>query len=382
MFRKVSDLIFPVINEDEKVRIKRSLCIMLPAVIAIGLVFGIFFTINSPGDPRKWIIFAASLFTLPSWWLARKNYLRLSALLFVLALWAILSIGVVYSGGGISVGHGGFLLLIFMSGLLLSGRYAFVILLMSIASTTWVIYADSYAQLPESPSSKPVNLWIVFNLYLIVGWAVLSLTMRHVRSVIAKASSELQERMRTEQALRKSQERLDLALSSARMGILDWEIDKDQIHWSHQACEIWDIASPQEANSLEKMIWCIYPGDQTKVRLEIERAFEKRSPNFYIENRIILKSGEICWVSVQGHIYYNTQGMACRMTGTTADITLRKQSEQAILDANHRLNAYTDMLEERSGLLLLGAEVARAATAILNPRALSQQVVELVQKTV
>ncbi len=380
MFRKISNFMFPVIHEDEKVRIKRSLCIMLPAVIVLGFLFGIFFSISSPDDPRKWLIFCVSLFSLPSWWLAKKNYLRLSALLFVLVLWAILSVGVAYSGGGISIGHGGFLLLVFMSGLLLSGRYTFIILLMSIASITWVIYADSYEQLPEVPASQPINLWIVFNLYLIVGWAVLALTMRHVRTVIAKSLLELQERMRTEQALRESQERLDLALSSAHMGILDWEIDKDLIHWSHQAYEIWGISTLGEANSLEKMLRYIYPDDQEKVRLEFERAFEKRSPNFYTEHRVALKSGEICWVSVQGHIYYNAQGVACRMTGTTADITIRKQSEQAILEAHRRLNAYTDTLEERSGLLLLGAEVARAATAILNPRALSQQVVELVQK--
>lgn len=371
---------FPVIPEGEKARIKRSLCIMLPAVIAAGLLFGIFFSINSPDDSRKWLIFSVSLFSLPSWWLAKKNYLRLSALLFIFVLWAILSIGVAYSGGGISVGHGGFLLLVFMSGLLLSGRYTFIILLMSLTSITWVIYTDSYGQLPESPSSKPINLWVVFNLYLIIGWAVLALTMRHVRSVIAKSSLELGERMRTEQALRESQERLDLALSSAHMGILDWQIDTDLIHWSHQACEIWGLSGIQKANSLEKMLQCIYPADKEKVRLEIGRAFEKGSPNFYTEHRVALKSGEICWVSLQGDIYYNAQGAACRMTGTTADITIRKQSEQAILDAHRRLNAYTDTLEERSGLLLLGAEVARAATAILNPRALSQQVVELVQK--
>lgn len=380
MFRKISKTLFPEVGHDEKVRIKRSLSFMLPIVVAISFVFWLFFMSRNPGDERHWLILAASLFSLPSCWLANKNYLRLSALLFVCSLWAVMSIGLVYSGGVISVGHGGFLLLIFMAGLLLGGRYAFFMLVLSVISTSWAAYLETYAQLPETLPTKPLNLWIIFNLYLVVGWILLSLTMRHLRSALRQASLELDERIRAEKALRKSQERLDLALSSANMGILDWDLDSNRITWSGRAYEIWGIDNPDLIKSLSGVMRLIHPDDRDTVNQAIKNCIEGVSSHFQVEHRIFLQSGEIAWIGAQGQVYCEQNNKPVRITGTMTDITLRKQSEQAISEANNRLSAYTDTLEERSGLLLLGADVARAATAILNPRALSQQVVELVQK--
>jgi PAS domain S-box-containing protein len=380
MLRKISDTLFPAITYTEKARIKRTLCIILPVIIATSFLFGIFFTLSDPGDERKWLIFATSLLSLPSWWLANKNYLRLSALLFVLVLWAIMSISITYSGGALSVGHGGFLLLIFMAGLLLGGRYAFLMLILSILSTSWGIYADAHGQVPDVPTSSPINLWIVFNLYLLIGWALLSLTMRYMRSALNQASNELAERIRTETALLESQERLNLALSSAHMGILDWSLNSNQIIWSGRAHEIWGIDDPDKIDNLDSVMQLVHPADREQVNQAIKNCVEGISPHFHVEHRIFLKTGEIAWISAQGQVYCDENDKPVRIIGTIIDITLRKQNEYAIRDATSRLNTYTDTLEERSGLLLLGADVARAATAILDPRALSQQVADLVQR--
>jgi PAS domain S-box-containing protein len=380
MFRKLSNTLFPEVGHDEKVRIKRSLSFILPIVVAISFIFWLFFMSRNPGDGRHWLILAASLFSLPSCWLAYKNYLRLSAFLFVCSLWVIMSIGLVYSGGIISVGHGGFLLLIFMAGLLLGGRYAFFMLVLSVLSTSWVAYLETYAQLPETLPTRPLNLWITFNFYLVVGWILLALTMRHLRTAINRASLEIDERTRTEKALRESQDRLDLALSSANMGILDWDLESGRIDWSGRAYQIWDIDDPGLIQDLDGVLRLIHPDDLDTVNQAIKNCQESVSSHFQVEHRIFLKTGETAWMGAQGRVYYDETDKPVRIIGTLNDITLRKQNEQAIREVNNRLNTYTDTLEERSGLLLLGADVARAATAILDPRALSQQVVELVQK--
>jgi PAS domain S-box-containing protein len=380
MFRKINDAIFPAIGPDERVRVKRSLSFILPIVVVVSFVFWIFFALNNPDDERKWLILAGCLLSLPSWWLAYKNYLRFSALSFVVLMWALMSIGVLYSGGIISVGHGGFLLLIFMTGLLLGGRYAFLVLLLSVLSTAWLAAIETYVGLPETLPTKPHTMWFVFTFYLVVGWILLALTMRHLRAALSQASLELDERVRTEKALRESQDRLDLALSSANMGILDWNLESNRIEWLGRAYEIWDITDPSLIKDLDGVLRLVHPDDLDLVKQAIKNCLEGISSYFQVEHRIFLKSGEIAWISAQGQVYCDEKDRPARIIGTLTDITLNKQSEQAILDANTRLSTYTDTLEERSGLLLLGADVARAATAILDPRELSQQVVELVQK--
>ena len=559
MLRKISNMLFASIGFDERVRVKQSLSLILPISVAASLFYGLFFTLKNPGDDRCWFIFAASLISLLSWGLAHKNYLRFSALVFVLGLWVIMTINIVYSGGMVAFGHGGFLLLIFMTGLLLGGRYALLILLLILFGTAWIMYAEINGQLPSPYPQNPLDLWLIFALYLAIGWALLSLTMRYMRSALAKTSGELEERRqaeiilseqaeylaalhettlaiidrldlnsllesilvraevladtkhgyidlvlpngsliqnfghgifesfldvilpmgrgvgsevlakgetvvvenyntwekrlptyadqgfyavlgiplktqgnvigvlgltydnpevqftpkriqqlsqlaelatlvldnaslyqaaqdelaertRTENALRESQSRLNLALSAAKMGIWDWEINQDIITWSDRVYEIWGIEKEVFQNNIQGFTELIHPDDRHFVNQSIENCLSRITPDYRVEHRIILQSGEIRWLETQGQVYYNENSKPARMAGTTADITDRKQNEQTIRDVNNNLKNYTDTLERRSGLLQLGAEVARAATAILDSHALSQQVVEMVQK--
>ncbi|PKN94431.1 MAG: hypothetical protein CVU44_04925 [Chloroflexi bacterium HGW-Chloroflexi-6] len=560
MLRKISDILFPAISSNEKVRIKRSLSLILPISAAASLLYGLFYAWVNPNDWLLWFIFATSAASLVCWLIASKNYLRISALVYVLGLWGIMSISMVATGGMQSVGQGGFLLVIFITGLLLGGRYAFLIMILSIGSTAWIMYLDMLGKIPEIPSQNPFYLWIIFLIYVVIGWVLLSLTMKHLRSALDKASAELEvrrqteatlseqaeylaalhettlaiidrldlnsllesilvraeiladtrhgyidlvlpggqltrkhlghglfesftgivlpigngttsdvlekgetvvvnnyntwerrresytdqgfyailgiplktqgnvmgvlglayedserkfttkrveqltqlaelatlvldnaslyqaaqdelaERTRTENALIESQTRLDLALSAAKMGIWDWEIESDQMIYSERAYQIMGIEKDGLVSSLQDFLKLVHAEDRSKVNQSIDKCLTGAAPGYRIEHRITWKSGEIHWLETQGLAYYNENGKPIRMAGTITDITERKQDEQAIWSANNNLRKYAEVLERRSGLLQLGAEVARAATAILDSRALSQQVVEMVQK--
>jgi PAS domain S-box-containing protein len=560
MLRKIFKYLFPLFGFDERTRVKRSLYFILPVSAAVSMLYGLFFIFQHPGDARKWVIFSVILISLASWWLAQMNYLRTSALLFVISLWLIMFWSIIYSGGMASVGQGGFLLLIFIAGLLLGGRYAFFVLLISLAGTTWVVYAETHGQLPLSAQQKPIDLWLVFAMYLIIGWVLLSLTMRNLRMALTKASQELEERRqaeavlseqaqylaalhettleivnrldlnsllesilvraeslaetrhgyidlvlpgqksfrkhlghgvfepfvntiipigrgitsdvletgktivvddyntwqkkhdiysdqgfyatvgipliaqsrvigvlglaydapgflfvpklveqltklaelatlvlnnaslyqaaqdelteraRAEHALRQSQECLNLALSAAQMGVWDWEIGQEQINWSDRVYEILGIEKSTFKNNLDGFIQLIHPDDRHMVRQTIENCWNGITSDYQLEYRILLESGEARWIETQGKIYQDEHEQPAQMAGTITNVTDRKLNEQAVLLANNSLRSHTERLEERSGLLQLGAEVARAATAILDPRMLSQQVVDMVQK--
>jgi PAS domain S-box-containing protein len=559
MLRFLRNFLFPVISQDERTRVQRSLNLLLPLTALATLFYGILYSWQYPQDPRNWIIFVLPPFCLACWWLAQRSFLRLATLLFISGFWVSIA---VYSRSAIEMqlnGQTGFILVIFMAGLLLGGRYALFFLVLSAALSGWMILND-----PQKPGEVITiaqgNWWILFVLYLLGGWILLSINMKNLRSALEKASQELEERRRaeaalgeqteylaalhettlaiinrldldsllgsillraesladtphgyidlalpggnltrkhlghgifqrfvgivlpigsgvtsevlrkgdtvsvedyntwenrrdtyanqgfyavlgiplktqdrvigvlglayddpqrrfttkrieqltqlanlttlvldnaslyqaaqdelaertrTEKALRESQERLDLALSAAHMGIWDWEIENDHINWSDRVYEIWGIEKSEFKQNFEALLKLVHPDDRGRVNNEVNACLSGERQGYYIEHRILYKSGEVRWVESQGQTYRDATGKAVRMAGTTTDITERKRSEQVIQEANASLKQYTETLERRSGLLQLGAEVARAATAILNPHELSQQVVEMVQK--
>lgn len=66
------------------------------------------------------------------------------------------------------------------------------------------------------------------------------------------------------------------------------------------------------------------------------------------------------------------------MNNLTRSLTYMQSGEQALRQANKDLERYATILEQRTSQLLIGARVSRAASSILEPDELSQQVVDMV----
>jgi PAS domain S-box-containing protein len=552
--------LFPNNNEEEKSLVRRSLAVILPTSMAVGLLYSFFFSSLYPGDWRIWLILAVIFFSIICWGLAQKGYLRSSVLLYALSLWLIMSVAIYHSGGMQSAGRDGFLLIIFVAGLLLGGRYAFLLAILSVASMSWIVYREINGFLPVAPAQDAMSRWGIFLVYVLIGWVLLAQTMKSLRRALRRSSdqlnerlaaeqvlreqaeylaalhettlavinrldidsllesvlahaeslantrhgfidlmlpegkasrehlghevflefigrvmlegqgitglalqqgetiivedyntwpgrepdyqnhgfyttiaiplkvqgrvigilglaydnlvqhfeksqiqkleqfaelaslaldnaslyqnvqSELVERKRTEADLRNSQVRLDLALASAQMGIWDWDIKSNRIIWSEQVYLIFDVEKDKFSNMMSEYFEIIHPADRQRVERNINECVSGAKPEYHIEHRLLSRNGSIRWLEADGRLFTDENGIPVRMAGTVIDITNRKKSEQAIWKANNNLKHNAAALERRSGLLQLGANVARAATAILDSRELSQQVVELVQK--
>jgi signal transduction histidine kinase len=100
------------------------------------------------------------------------------------------------------------------------------------------------------------------------------------------------------------------------------------------------------------------------------------------EFRMRSKPGEWIWVSEKGRVVERDEaGNPVRASGTILDINNRKLYEEAIREANLKLQIYTEELELRTEQLMVGAKVSRTATDILEPDELSQRVVDLVRES-
>jgi signal transduction histidine kinase len=126
----------------------------------------------------------------------------------------------------------------------------------------------------------------------------------------------------------------------------------------------------------------IHPDDLERVADAYKQHAEGNQDFYQIEYRMRSKTGEWVWVSDKGRIVRrDSNGNPTQASGTRIDIINRKLYEEAIRDANLKLQIYTEELEQRTEQLMVGAQVSRTATDILEPDELSQRVVDLVRES-
>ncbi|PZV09346.1 MAG: histidine kinase [Leptolyngbya sp.] len=122
--------------------------------------------------------------------------------------------------------------------------------------------------------------------------------------------------------LRQTEERLQLALSSAQMVAWDVDLKTDQVVCSPNAKEIWGM----QVGTADAFRASIHPDDRPLLRQATEQAMTGNRA-FAQEYRVIAPDGEVRWLKGQGQIYLDESGQAVRMAGVSINITDRKQIE-------------------------------------------------------
>ncbi|HEY9617759.1 MAG TPA: PAS domain-containing protein, partial [Microcoleaceae cyanobacterium] len=125
-----------------------------------------------------------------------------------------------------------------------------------------------------------------------------------------------------EENLRQTEERLQLALSSAQMFAWDTDLRTQQVVCSPNATEIWGFHSGPSAAFHALM----HPDDRQPVLQAVEQAIAG-DLSFSYEYRVLSPDGVIRWLKSQGRAYLDEGGQAIRMIGVSANITELRQVE-------------------------------------------------------
>ena len=195
------------------------------------------------------------------------------------------------------------------------------------------------------------------------------------------AQGELAERKRAEEILEQNEDRLKLVLEGAELGIWDWDIATDHLSVN----ERWANILGYNLNDMMPLLinWreLVHPDDLARISEMISSYAGGRDDLYQIEYRMRAKTGEWEWISDKGRVIErDSEGNPLHLTGTRLDINDRKLYEEAIRDANLKLQIYLEELEQRTEQLVVAAQVSRTATDILDPDELSQSVVDLVRE--
>jgi PAS domain-containing protein len=132
--------------------------------------------------------------------------------------------------------------------------------------------------------------WVRFR-----GMSVRNATGRPIRW--AGSLSDIDAEKRTEEALRRSEERYQLAVAGANEGLWDWDLASDSLFLSARAQELlWlEPGEPQRPRREWIALSQYHPDDQPVVRAALAAHLRGRTQSFKVEFRLMHHSGEFRW---------------------------------------------------------------------------------------
>ena len=153
-----------------------------------------------------------------------------------------------------------------------------------------------------------------------------------------------------EEALRRSEERWQLALQGANEGIWDWKVQSNDLFLSPRLKEMMGFAEHEVPDRFDYWIDRVHPDDVEHVMQEIRDHFSKKVPFYAVECRLRCRNDSYCWVLVRGQALWDETGYAVRMVGSISDITARKQVEEEkatfaekVMESNRALQEFASV---------------------------------------
>jgi PAS domain S-box-containing protein len=167
--------------------------------------------------------------------------------------------------------------------------------------------------------------------------------------------NDVTESKRTEEMLRRSEDRLRLAVESTGLGTWDFDPVTRKSKWDERCKEIFGLP-PEAEVDYETFLSRLHPEDRERVDRGVQRALDPESGGQYnVEYRTVgLEDGVERWVAARGQAFFDASGRAVRFIGTVLDITERKRAEEE-----------RDLLLAREQLVRAEAVRARRRLALL-----------------
>lgn len=165
-----------------------------------------------------------------------------------------------------------------------------------------------------------------------------------------------------EQALLRNDERLRMALNaSGAVGLWDWSAETGLLHGDAHFARLYglDPAHAAAGITLEEHQRHVYPEDLPLLREKVQQVFD-HGRDFLVDYRVAVPGEPLRWLECKGLIVRDGDGGPRRFSGTTVDITARKQAEQLkhllMEELSHRVKNMFTMVQAIVFQTLRGAD--------------------------
>jgi PAS domain S-box-containing protein len=149
---------------------------------------------------------------------------------------------------------------------------------------------------------------------------------------------DITNRKRTEEALRRSEERFNLAMEATQDGLWDWNVQTGEVYYSPGYSLMLGYEPGELEGSVDAWIDLLDQNDRERVLRAKFDCIDNRASGFEVEFRMRAKDGSTKWILGRGKsVARDESNRATRMLGTHVDITERKRAEAEVTRLNDEL---------------------------------------------
>jgi PAS domain S-box-containing protein len=165
-----------------------------------------------------------------------------------------------------------------------------------------------------------------------------SVAFQNAKSILLARQRAEEELIRTQEALRQSEERLKAALTAAGTGTFRWDIRQDTVRWDGNLDRMLGLRTDRSAVTLSGFTAAVHPQDRAAVRHAYEQC-ARDATDIDMEFRVVSRDAGVRWIHEKAKAFLDDNGLPLYVTGACADVTRRKNDEQAFRDNEARLRA-------------------------------------------
>jgi PAS domain S-box-containing protein len=153
--------------------------------------------------------------------------------------------------------------------------------------------------------------------------------------LVAQIFANALARKGTDQALRESEARVNLAAEAADAGLWVLHLKTGCFWLTKKTWELFGL-TPEADLPLERFLGLVHPDDRELVRAAIQTVVESRS-EASVEYRAAGADGNLRWMSSRGRVQLDAAGAPDRLMGVTLDVTQRKLADEKVRQLSHAI---------------------------------------------
>ncbi len=141
--------------------------------------------------------------------------------------------------------------------------------------------------------------------------------------------------------IRNIKEHLELSIKAGKIGVWNWDVEKNILNWNDEQKEMYGIENLEELNNLEQFQSFVIPEDWERIILNIQGENIKLNQEY--DFRIKRKNdGEIRWIKSKSKVLLDEIGKIKFISGVNIDITEQEKARNKIEESKTYYHTLTD----------------------------------------